>query len=909
MFRTLAVYAFLLAPIFLSAQMQTYEKPALLYNKRSDFSIPQITLPKVNNDSLLSIHTNTGDKIFAHLFITEIDIKKDSRIIRKDNRNYYYISVHSEGAYSLNFTLTQCYLPKGGKLFVIDKQGNSIGAFTHINNKDSGTLPIAPMLGDKITIEYSEPTNAGTGNLVITRVGHDFKGILKNNLKSESSSCNVDINCTEGNNWQKEKQSVCKLIINNTEHCTGALVNNTAKDKTPYLLTANHCIDSEYLAQNTIFYFNYEATKCGEKTAEVNQSIAGATLIATPKNDSIDFALIKLSQIPPREYNPYYAGWDASGKSDAYNVAIHHPRGDVKKISIDEDRVVTTDYGKLFEKYTHWLVQDWEIGTTEGGSSGGPLFNKDKRIIGILSGGDANCTTPVNDYYQKISAAYKMYPAIDESLIHWLNPVGSNLPYMDGLNPYIYEGSPITNLQFGDTLATYHFDRTYYGVWTGKNTVSSTAIAEKFEGVSNKKIYGVKFYCDSNLDQISGIDLKIWNINKQPGDELFSVELTENNYFDNNYFAVFFDQAIETDGNFFVGLEFDPLKDVSEKFSVLSAKHRNTSNETAWTKINNQWLPFSEAGFNTALSFEVYVGNDSEPVSYSNFSGLLQNKNSIDKKYYQRWSKELFESDTIQIYNEKDSIYTALMENGENWISANNFFDEIGAKFETKEYSHISAVKIGVVENNSNDSVTINIANNANTMALAKMRFAASKIKPRYFNWLTFNKPIAISDSFLVSIQMPSKEYENMFSIGIYDDNQTNSFAKIEDKWIAIENFGFNSQIALGIELCHSEYFQGSTYQLSNYPISISPKKIYKEAIHLTNNFVDQTLHIDFGNNIISDIDVRIISLTGATVQKAKYSTINGKQLDINVSPLDAGMYIINLTFKDKYQSFKFVKY
>ena len=41
-------------------------------------------------------------------------------------------------------------------------------------------------------------------------------------------------------------------------------------------------------------------------------------------------------------------------------------------------------------------VADWDIGTTESGSSGAALFDFNSKIIGHLSGGDAACG---NDLY------------------------------------------------------------------------------------------------------------------------------------------------------------------------------------------------------------------------------------------------------------------------------------------------------------------------------------------------------------------------------------------------------------------------------------------------------------------------------------------------------------------------------
>ncbi len=268
------------------------------------------------------------------------------------------LGIKSKGAYSLSFTFNKYYLPPNSKIFVynIDKS-QLLGAFTDKNNKKSQILSISPVKGDAIIIEYNEPAKVAFKPLLnIIQVAHDYKGIF-NYLRTKdgqyglSGDCNVDINCNEGSEWQKEKHSVCRIIIDNSELCTGALINNTKNDSKPYLLTANHCIGSENRAETSIFYFNYENISCND-TIDPNpspssiQSVSGSYLKAT-KNDSVgklDFSLIELSTPPPIAYKPYYSGWDRSASPAMRTVCIHHPQGDVKKISKDNEAPVSNTY-------------------------------------------------------------------------------------------------------------------------------------------------------------------------------------------------------------------------------------------------------------------------------------------------------------------------------------------------------------------------------------------------------------------------------------------------------------------------------------------------------------------------------------------------------------------------------------
>ncbi|NOU60776.1 PKD domain-containing protein [Marinifilum caeruleilacunae] len=362
--------------------------------------------------------------------------------ILKDGRKVWRLSVKSENAFSLGLIFSKFKLPEGGQLFVYNSQSNRVlGAYTHENNKKSGRFSIEPLQGDELVIEYIEPKNVGfSAELRIESILHDYKNIF-NLLKGESSvkasgSCNVDINCPEGNDWQTEKKSVCHILYNGWI-ASGALINNTRQDGTPYLLTAYHVIHEQENADIAIFYFNYENSGCMFEDAERSQSISGSTLRATTSN--LDFSLLELSVVPPASYTPYYAGWDRSGRIPANTTSIHHPSGDAKKISIDNDSPVTATYSDArytFDDNTSWQILDWEVGTTEGGSSGSPLFDENHRIIGDLTGGDASCSNSVNDYYAKFSSSWENYPNSNEQLKFWLDPLGLGVETLDGFDPY-----------------------------------------------------------------------------------------------------------------------------------------------------------------------------------------------------------------------------------------------------------------------------------------------------------------------------------------------------------------------------------------------------------------------------------------------------------------------------------------
>jgi V8-like Glu-specific endopeptidase len=376
--------------------------------------------------------------IFAKVFDVEIDIKQNGLLIETNEFKRWVLGVKSKGAYSLNFTFNEYNLPPKAELYIYNSKKTSfMGALTSENNKKEKILPVQPIEGELVFFEYIEPKNVPfSGSLIIGKVGHDYKNIfqlLKDGRFELSGECNVDINCATGNEWQNEKQSVCRLFINNNGFCSGALINNVNNNGTPFLLTANHCISTNNAANNTVYVFNYESPTCNGSDGSVAQSISGATLRSTwswnsSTNRGSDFTLVELSNTPSSNFQPYYSGWDRSNVAASSSTGIHHPMGDVKKICVENNTLTSTFYDPVTgdTNADHWRIADWDIGVTEGGSSGSPLYNQNKRIVGQLHGGDAECNGLSDngqpDWYGKFSSSWNGGVTDATRLRSWLDP-------------------------------------------------------------------------------------------------------------------------------------------------------------------------------------------------------------------------------------------------------------------------------------------------------------------------------------------------------------------------------------------------------------------------------------------------------------------------------------------------------
>lgn len=424
------------APLFKTGKVKS-ELPTI-YLPRFEVSSMRKAYEQVQGKSLLK-HAK-----YAHKYnVSYNSLNSGNWQILEDGRRVWRISISSPGAYSLGLIFSNFKIPSGSQLFAYNNQTNRVlGAYNEKNNKESGKFSIEPLQGDEIIVEYIEPLHPDfIADLEIGSVLHDYKNIF-NQLKGEESrlkssgSCNVNINCVEGDEWQVEKQSVCHILYNGFV-ASGALINNTSYDGRPFLLTAHHAIDKQEDAAVAIFYFNYEAVDCGSSVGSKSQSISGSNLLAT--TNRLDFTLLELSVMPPASYSPYYIGWDRSGRVPANTTCIHHPNGDVKKISVDLDSPITDSYSDnkfTFDIDTHWRIAEWDIGTTEGGSSGSPLFDENHRLIGDLTGGEASCSSSINDYFAKFSESWDNYSNADQQLKTWLDPLNSGVVTLDGFYPY-----------------------------------------------------------------------------------------------------------------------------------------------------------------------------------------------------------------------------------------------------------------------------------------------------------------------------------------------------------------------------------------------------------------------------------------------------------------------------------------
>lgn len=260
-----------------------------------------------------------------------------------------------------------------------------------------------------------------------------------------AGACNIDAVCIVNGNQTDKVRSTVAITFTDDEPdregniqyglCSASLINNTQGDGKPLLLTAHHCLGSDTEAASVNSYWLYQASCCGSSDTGLGPAIGNAQLLATW--DVTDFTLLELNSSPTDSLLPYWAGWDRTQDSLFSAIGVHHPQGDVKKISFRDDGVQIRsglDDGRVLRPDANYVVvSPWTLGTTEAGSSGSGLWNSANKLVGQLRGGNAACdNTNGSDFYGWLGQSWDGGGSPGNRLRDWLDPINSDVGSLEG---------------------------------------------------------------------------------------------------------------------------------------------------------------------------------------------------------------------------------------------------------------------------------------------------------------------------------------------------------------------------------------------------------------------------------------------------------------------------------------------
>lgn len=414
--------------------------------------VQRVNMPQLDNKALLSAELESRRPGRAPSFAKAIEVNINPNTHGNwevlDNGNAVWrVRIYSPTAKSLNFGFSQYMMPQGGTLVLYSPDYSVVrGPFTPADNEEHEQLWTPLIDGEELVIEVQLPqAKRNELKLNLDYVNHDFLGFTS----IQSGSCNLDVICGADDGWEIVDgfrdiiQSVSMYTLSGTQWCTGFLVNNTRQDCTPLFMTANHCVSNAANGPAMVAFWNYQSPVCrepgsaasgGNGNGSLDDFNSGMEMLATYA--PTDMSIFQLDDPVSETANAFFAGWDITNIPAESAVAIHHPNTDEKRISFEDDPLHPGDWGSgdaMVPGGNHIVVPDWDIGTTEPGSSGSPLYDfTTKRAIGQLHGGGAACGNDQYDIYGWFAFSWEGGGTPGTRLKDWLDPDDTGATAIDG---------------------------------------------------------------------------------------------------------------------------------------------------------------------------------------------------------------------------------------------------------------------------------------------------------------------------------------------------------------------------------------------------------------------------------------------------------------------------------------------
>jgi hypothetical protein len=254
--------------------------------------------------------------------------------------------------------------------------------------------------------------------------------------------CHVNAACNEANPYEEMRRSTCRIVMAHEEglgYCSGTLVNNTAADGTPYILSAFHCpyfLTPIYTLWRFDFHFKSPACE-NPPEAPSFLSFYGCDYVAGRLES--DFLLLRMHENVSPGHGLFFSGWNYSPDSiPASGFMFHHPRGDIMKFSADSDpleliRTIINWGMGVITPPNHHIRANWDLGTMEKGSSGAGVWNAEKHLVGQLHGGAANCETLFRSNFGRFAMSWNQGDHAETRLVDWLDPLQLEPVKWDGM--------------------------------------------------------------------------------------------------------------------------------------------------------------------------------------------------------------------------------------------------------------------------------------------------------------------------------------------------------------------------------------------------------------------------------------------------------------------------------------------
>ncbi|HYL04470.1 MAG TPA: serine protease [Thermoanaerobaculia bacterium] len=302
--------------------------------------------------------------------------------------------VRVSGASRLRLHLSRVTLPAGARLWV-HGAGQTVGPFGEELVAPDRSLWTPIVEGEEAALDVEAPAAALAGSGFTVDAVLELVPVRGEEAVAKDNGCQVDASCFSSADFAG--YDVARHAIAHLEFvedflgflCTGQLLNDTASDGIPYLLTAHHCISTQAVAATLQATFDDYTASCNGTPPALGGLPAsnGATLLVTGRADTAaDFTLLRLSGLPGGRT---FLGWDAephTAPDGTLLYRISHPSGNPQMYSVTRADSRPSDCSDNFPP-SRFIYSDLVLGAASPGSSGSAALLANGLAVGQLFAG------------------------------------------------------------------------------------------------------------------------------------------------------------------------------------------------------------------------------------------------------------------------------------------------------------------------------------------------------------------------------------------------------------------------------------------------------------------------------------------------------------------------------------------
>jgi len=384
-------------------------------------TVPNLNMGQLQNEDNFQPNKSKPYR-FASATEVSFSLENSGQWINLPNGDrIWMLGIKCDNALALSIAFAGLRLPKESKLYVYTSdRSDVIGPITPPVSSTDGQMSIVPMAGKSIVIEYYEPLeNRNEGALMINSVARVYKHLDSNSVNQQTQCLRSFEHQTSAKPLRDGAASVAMMIVDNGQRlATGAFVNNSQFDGTPYLITSIDALMGE--PQNWVFVLDYAQNSCSQEYACWDHALCGADILVL--DETTGLSLIETKQSPEKAWDVFYSGWELFMGSAQRFTCIQHAYGAVQSVSYFNGSLDRNN----FNGEIRYDVDDWDNGSTFYGSVGSPLFSANNQIIGFFVGGNLGCSHNGHDSFGSISDAWNSFKS-------YLDPVNRNSLSLAGL--------------------------------------------------------------------------------------------------------------------------------------------------------------------------------------------------------------------------------------------------------------------------------------------------------------------------------------------------------------------------------------------------------------------------------------------------------------------------------------------